>query len=165
MAPQVTQGEQTRYPQCYDHGEAPTIPSLGYMFPQVGPTDPTFTSFHPNLSSVPTFWDPHPQSFISDPQSTSPQLMPNYDTYCINQPPQPELHLPPLGSLDVYHHPAEDGQLATEAFGYTNNTLITEMDETVLHQRHPLRFRTAPYPPCADRQITAQPTVAPYARL
>ena len=95
MAPQVMQAEQMRYPQYYDHGEAPTILSLGYMFPQVGPTDPMFTSSHPNLSSVPTFWDPRSQSFISDPQSTSSQLTPNYDTYRINQPPQPELHLPP----------------------------------------------------------------------
>ena len=43
----------------------------------------------------------------------------------------------------------EGGQLATDAFKYTSGSLgacITGMDEAVLQQRHPLRFRVAPYP-------------------
>lgn len=40
------------------------------------------------------------------------------------------------------------------------------MDESVLHQRRPLKFRAAPYlTPHPDRQFTVQSTIAPYAQF
>ena len=40
------------------------------------------------------------------------------------------------------------------------------MDESVLHQRRPLKFRAAPYlTPHPDRQFTVQPTIVPYAQF
>ena len=50
----------------------------------------------------------------------------------------------------------------------TNHAFITRMNVAVLHQRHPLTSRGAPYPNSHTRQInanSAQPIIAPYTEL
>ncbi|KAG6369426.1 hypothetical protein JVT61DRAFT_14881 [Boletus reticuloceps] len=151
-------------PQYYGHGEGP---DLGHTFP--GPVNAMY-----NSTFAPTSWDLTPVPFQPFPsaadhrQSTSPHIISNYDTYLIGQPsqPGPQLNPPPL--TNIYHHPTEVERPVAEAFEHTttHTASITGTDESILHQRRPLRFRAAPYPsPHTNNQITAQPTIAPYAQF